>query len=59
MNFALAVKAFIIKDGKALLLKRRLNDEHKPGTWDIPGGRLEAGEDPISGLRREVKEEAG
>jgi len=30
---------------------------HKPGTWDIPGGRLELGEDPFLGLKRETHEE--
>ena len=30
---------------------------HKPGAWEIPGGRLEIGEDPHLGLKREVKEE--
>jgi 8-oxo-dGTP diphosphatase len=52
-----AVKAFIINDGKVLLIKRRSNDIHKPGGWDIPGGRLELNEDPYTGLIREVKEE--
>jgi 8-oxo-dGTP diphosphatase len=42
-----------------LLLKRRSNDVHKPGVWDIPGGRLEIGEDPFEGLLRELKEETG
>ena len=27
--------------------------------WSMPGGRLEAGEDPVSALKREVLEEAG
>src|SRR5690242_1955170 len=58
-NFRIAVKAFIIKDDKLLLLKRRSNDVHKPGDWDIPGGRLELGEDPFLGLKRETKEETG
>lgn len=58
-NFRNAAKAFIVKDGKLLLLKRRPNDVHKPGAWDIPGGRLEPGESPFLGLQRETKEEAG
>jgi 8-oxo-dGTP diphosphatase len=58
-NFRVAVKAFITNNGKLLLLKRRSNDVHKPGVWDIPGGRLEVGEDPYEGLHRELKEEAG
>ena len=58
MDFRCAAKALIIKDKKALILKRRPNDVHKPGKWDIPGGRLEKGENPHDGLKREVKEEA-
>ncbi len=57
-NFRIAVKSFIVnKENKLLLLKRRSNDVHKPGNWDIPGGRLELGEDPFVGLKRETKEE--
>jgi len=58
MNFRLAVKSFIVNNkGEVLLIKRRSNDVHKPGAWDIPGGRLELGEDPFLGLQREAKEE--
>lgn len=48
-----AVNAFLIKDNKFLLLKR--NDP--PLIWGPPGGKLELEEDPIPGLKREVKEE--
>lgn len=58
-NFCIAVKAFIVNEGKVLLLKRRSNDTHKAGQLDIPGGRLELGENPFSGLKRETKEETG
>ena len=58
-NFAVAAKSFIVKEGKFLLLRRRSNDVHKPGAWDIPGGRLDSGEDPVSGVIRETVEEAG
>ncbi len=58
-DFRNAAKAFIVKEGKVLLLKRRPHDVHKPGEWDIPGGRLELGENPFDGLRRETMEEAG
>jgi 8-oxo-dGTP diphosphatase len=56
-NFRIAVKSFIVQEGKLLIIKRRLDDVHKPGQWDIPGGRLELGEDPIEGLKRETREE--
>jgi 8-oxo-dGTP diphosphatase len=56
-NFRNAAKAFIIKDNKLLIIKRLANNPHKPGAWDIPGGRLELGEDPFKGLKREAREE--
>ena len=58
-NFRIAVKAFIVKNGKVLLIKRRSNDVHKPGEWDIPGGRLDPGENPLDGVKREAVEEVG
>lgn len=58
-DFRIAVKAFIVKDGKLLTLKRIPNEVHYAGKWDIPGGRLEIGEDPFPGIKREVKEETG
>jgi 8-oxo-dGTP diphosphatase len=59
IDFRIAAKAFIINDGKVLLIKRRSNDVHKPGEWDIPGGRLNMGEDPFVGVKREAHEEVG
>lgn len=56
-KFANAVKAFIVKDNKVLLIKRRADDVHRPGEWDTPGGRLEWGENPFLGLKREINEE--
>jgi len=58
--FRIAVKSFIVnKDNEVLLVRRRDNDPHKPGVWEVPGGRLEPGEDPFEGLKRETEEEAG
>ncbi len=58
INFAIAVKAFIVDNkNRLLILKRRSNDVQKPRTWEIPGGRLNPGEDPFIGLKRETKEE--
>jgi len=59
VDFRLAAKSFIVNNGKLLVLKRRPNDVHKPSIWEIPGGRLNLGEDPIKGLKRETKEETG
>ena len=58
INSRLAVKSFIVNEkGELLLIKRDSNDVHKPGIWEIPGGRLELEEDPFEGLKRETKEE--
>ncbi len=58
-KFRIAAKSFIINDGKLLVLKRASDDIQKPNIWEIPGGRLELGEDPIEGIQRETKEETG
>jgi 8-oxo-dGTP pyrophosphatase MutT (NUDIX family) len=41
--------------GRILLVKPSYRDD----TWEIPGGGLEAGEDPLRAVVREVKEELG
>ena len=59
VNFRVAVKAFIVKGNKLFVVKRAKDDVQKPGIWEIPGGRLELGEDPVLGLMREIREETG
>lgn len=58
--FYVGVKGLIRnKEGKILLLKSSLRNhtiEAKP-YWDIPGGRIEKGQDALSTLKREIKEE--
>jgi 8-oxo-dGTP diphosphatase len=58
-TFRLAVKGFIVDDGDLLVLQRIEDEVQAAGIWELPGGRLEPGEDPFDGLRREIDEETG
>lgn len=53
-----SVKAAIWRDG-ALLLTEELDPGTGEAVFDLPGGRVDAGEDLEAGLRREVREELG
>ncbi|MFA6570034.1 MAG: NUDIX domain-containing protein, partial [Bacteroidota bacterium] len=45
--------------GKILLLQRNSNLDWHPSEWEILYGRIDQFEDVTTGLKREVKEEAG
>ena len=55
----------ILRDGKILLGKRHDDPEkadsalHGEGTWSMPGGKLDFGETPHEGAKREAEEETG
>jgi len=60
VDFRVAAKAFIVNaEKRLLLLKREPENVQMPEAWEIPGGRLEVGESPFEGLKREVREETG
>lgn len=56
-RFTVTAGAIVFDDsGKVLLLKHRF----RVGSgWGLPGGFLEAGEQPLDALRRELREEIG
>ena len=52
------VAAAIIDDGR-LLLAQRSKPTDLAGKWELPGGRVEAGETAHEAVRREIREELG
>ena len=48
--------ALVFDDNGRVLLARRARDPDR-GRWDVPGGFVEEGEDPLAALRRELLEE--
>lgn len=54
LKFGISIKAVVINnDGKILICKA------ENGIWDLPGGRMQEGEDIKDCLKREVREELG
>lgn len=46
-------------DGDWYFLARRSEYTHRGGSWGIPGGALDYGEEPLAGALREFAEEVG
>ena len=51
--FPVSVKGVAVQDGKVLLLRNERDE------WELPGGKLEVGEDPADCVMREISEESG
>ena len=52
-------RCVVFKDDKILLVQRSKNDSFQPGKWELPGGKLDIGQEPNEALEREVLEETG
>jgi 8-oxo-dGTP diphosphatase len=51
------VVAAVVRRGDAILVTRRPDRPGKPGQWEFPGGKVEAGEVEEAALAREIEEE--
>lgn len=52
-RYPVSVKGVVIRDGHVLLLRNERDE------WELPGGKLEPGEDPAACVTREIAEESG
>lgn len=58
--FGLAVKAFVYDgEGRCLLLQRSRLSTYFGGQWDLPGGKVDPGENFDAAMLREALEETG
>lgn len=55
--FGLTVRGLLKKDNKFLILKRHPNSSSNPNRWELPGGKVDDGENFDKALIRELKEE--
>ena len=49
----------LVREGRVLLVHRSPTKRAYPDIWDLPGGRIEAGESELDALTRELHEELG
>lgn len=55
----LLVTAALLRHDNRVLLTKRREDAPYPGYWEFPGGKVEADEDPMRCVERELMEELG
>ncbi len=55
--YGLTMRGLVKKDGKILILKRHPNSTTNPNKWELPGGKVDPGEDFDKALIREFQEE--
>ncbi len=58
-SLPLIVTAAIVCKDDHILITRRPGGSRHEGMWEFPGGKLDPGESPSEGLRRELLEELG
>ena len=48
---------FLVHEQKTLIIKRSMDEAFLPGYFELPGGKVDFGEDPKEALAREFREE--
>ena len=59
MTYIHVAAAVICNDQGQVLIAKRPLDKHQGGLWEFPGGKVEADEDVLVALKRELHEELG
>jgi 8-oxo-dGTP pyrophosphatase MutT (NUDIX family) len=52
-SYPVSIKGVVVRDGRVLLLRNERDE------WELPGGKLDLGEDPLDCVAREISEEVG
>lgn len=63
-SFQILVNGVVFRGNKVLISQRSFEEEHMPGRWTIPGGKVDNGDDDMFNVlqqtvKREVLEETG
>jgi 8-oxo-dGTP diphosphatase len=59
MSLVHVAVAAIVNDQHEVLIALRPENTHQGGFWEFPGGKVEAGEQVVEALQREISEELG
>ncbi|MEK7173321.1 MAG: NUDIX domain-containing protein [Patescibacteria group bacterium] len=56
-KYSVLVNAIVVRDGKILLCQRSMEEEHVPGKWCPPGGKLEETTRVVGALQKTAQRE--